>query len=201
MTLPPDLLPPGGPLATARSLARAEQAASVVLVEGFSDQIALETLARRRGDALTDAGVAVVPIGGAHAVGRFVGRFPHARLAGLCDTRERDVFLRAGIPRDALFTCDADLEDELIRSHGTGAVERVLAANGDLGAFRTFQKQPAWRDRPPDAQLRRFFSSADRRKLRYARLLLEDVDAAQPPLPLIAVLDYALSPGVTTPAS
>jgi hypothetical protein len=201
MALPPDLLPPGGPLATVRSLARAERASSIVLVEGFSDQIALETLARRRGDALGDAGVAIVPIGGAHAVGGFVGRFPHARLAGLCDTGERELFLRAGIPHEALFACDADLEDELIRAHGPDAVEHVLAANGDLGAFRTFQKQPAWRDRPADAQLQRFFGSADRRKLRYARLLLEDLDPAQAPRPLVAVLDYALSPGVTTPAS
>jgi hypothetical protein len=165
---------------------------AVILVEGVSDQIALETLAARRGRDLAGDGVAIVPMGGAHALGRFLGRFRDRRLAGLCDAGEADVFFRsldrAGIERDGFFVCVEDLEDELIRALGTDAVEAVLDAHDDLGAFRTFQKQPAWRGRQVDQQLRRFMGSADRRKLRYARLLVEALDLDAVPGPLDGVL-------------
>jgi predicted ATP-dependent endonuclease of OLD family len=43
-----------------------------VLVEGISDKVALEALATRRGRDLVAEDVAVVPIGGAQAIGRFL---------------------------------------------------------------------------------------------------------------------------------
>ena len=82
------------------------------------------------------------------------------------------------------------LEDELIRALGPASVEAVLDSQGNLGAFRTFQKQPAWRGRRTDAQLRRFMGSADRRKIRYARLLVDALDLAQVPRPLDRVLAH-----------
>lgn len=200
-------LPPGGPQATWRALRRIEEAAAIVLVEGFSDQIAVETLAARSGRELEDEGVAVVPIGGAQAVSHFLRRFgprgSNLRLAGLCDLGEEAVFRRSleragfGSPltredmeRVGFFVCDADLEDELIRALGPGGVESVLEAEGDLDAFRTFQRQPAWRGRPAERQLRRFMGSAGRRKLRYARLLVEALDIHAVPRPLARVLAY-----------
>ena len=48
---------------------------AVVLVEGVSDQAAVEALARRRGHELDREGVAVVPIGGAQSIGRFLQQF------------------------------------------------------------------------------------------------------------------------------
>ena len=84
--------------------------------------------------------------------------------------------------------CVADLEDELIRAVGPEGVETVLDAHGDLSSFRTFQLQPAWRGRPVDDQLRRFMGSADRRKIRYARLLVDALDLARVPRPLDGVL-------------
>src|SRR5919198_2049136 len=87
-----DALPGGGPQATTRALARADVARAVVLVEGFSDQIALEALAARQGRDLAREGVAIVPIGGAQAIARFLTTFgpqgSGARLAGLCDLGE-----------------------------------------------------------------------------------------------------------------
>ena len=72
---------------------------AVVLVEGISDRIALETLAAQRGRDLEAEGVSVVPIGGAQAIGRFLERFgpqgSDARLAGLCDAAEEGDFRRA----------------------------------------------------------------------------------------------------------
>jgi hypothetical protein len=131
-----------------------------------------------------------------HFLTRFGPHGSNARLAGLCDAREEEVFrrsaARAGVEL-AIFVCHADLEDELIRALGPTAVEAVLAAEGDLDAFRTFQKQPAWRGRSPERQLRRFMGSAGRRKLRYARLLVEALDLDDIPPPLDGALEAVRS--------
>jgi hypothetical protein len=194
-------LPAGGPQATDRALARATDARAVVLVEGYSDQIAVETLAARCGRDLEAERVRVVPIGGAQAIARFLTRFTGAQLAGLCDVGEEQVFRRglerAGYGRElgraemeglGFFVCVEDLEDELIRALTPAGVEAVLEEHGDLAPFRTFQKQPAWRGQGRAAQLRRFMGSADRRKLRYAKNLVEALDLAHVPRPLAGVL-------------
>ena len=164
---------------------------AVVLVEGASDRIALETLARRQGRDLAAEGVSIVAIGGAQAVGRVLAGLAGQRVAGLCDVREeagfRRAFERAGSASD-VHVCDPDLEGELLRALGAGAVEDVLGANGDLSSFRTMQKQPVWRDRPVADQLRRFMGSGARRKIRYAALLVEALDLEAVPAPLDGVL-------------
>jgi hypothetical protein len=198
-----DEIPGGGPQATRRALARLDDARAIVLVEGLSDQIAIETLAARRGRDLEDEGVVVVPIGGAQAIGRFIARFDDRRLAGLCDSGEEEVFrrnleeagfgpnlTRADMERLGFHVCVEDLEDELIRALGAAAIEAVLESQGDLGSFRTFQKQPAWRGQAVEAQLRRYLGSADRRKLRYARLLVDALDLDRVPRPLDGVLAH-----------
>ncbi|WP_247672894.1 TOPRIM nucleotidyl transferase/hydrolase domain-containing protein [Micromonospora sp. C51] len=176
--------------ATARALAQAESAVAAVLVEGISDQIALETLAAGRGRDLAAERIVIVPIGGAHAIGRFLSRLgppgTGLRLAGLCDLREEEIFRRGlteagvGTPRSraemaqlGFQVCVDDLEDELIRAVGSADVEALFEAQGELRLFRGFQSQPAWRGRDPDAQLWRFLRSSSRRNLRYARLLVE----------------------------
>lgn len=191
--------------ATAVALARAESARVVVLVEGVSDQIAVETLAARRGRVLEAEHIVVLPVGGAHGVARHLRRFgpegTGAQLAGLCDAGEAHIVQRAlataglGAPgsraeleRLGFFVCVEDLEDELIRAAGPAQVTEVLAAHGDLGAFRTIQRQPAWRGRDEAAQLRRFFGAGSQRKLRYARLLTEAIPLDRMPQPLTALL-------------
>jgi Overcoming lysogenization defect protein-like, TOPRIM domain len=187
-------IPPGGPEATERALRRARGARAVVLVEGLSDQLALETLARRRGRDLEGEGVAVVPMGGAQAIARFLNRFSGVRVAALCDAAEENVYRRAfeaAAPAGARFhVCVEDLEDELIRALGVARVQQALDSFGDLSAFRTFQKQPDWRGRPVDRQLRGFLSSADRRKLRYASGLVEAMELPDVPAPLVAALEH-----------
>jgi hypothetical protein len=180
---------------------------AVVLVEGVSDQVAVETLAERRSRNLRVEGVSVVPIGGAQAIGAFLEQFgPNGldvRLAGLCDAGEERDFqrgleraglgsdlTRAGMEALGFYVCVADLEDELIRALGAAAVEEVVEAQGELGPFRTLQKQPAWRGRPQDEQLRRFMGSGGRRKIRYARLLVEALDLTEVPRPLDLVLAH-----------
>jgi hypothetical protein len=191
--------------ATAVALARAAGARTVVLVEGISDQIAVETLAVRLGRDLGAEGVAVLPTGGAHGFGRFMRRFgptgAGARLAGLCDAGEAHIVRRglataglcepssrADLERLGFFTCVEDLEDELIRAAGPALVTELFAAHGDLRAFRTIQRQPAWRGRREAAQLRRFLGAGAQRKSRYARLLTEAIELDEVPRPLTGLL-------------
>ena len=183
------------------------QATTVVLVEGASDQAALEALAERRGRELGAEGVSIVPIGGAQAIGSFLDRFGprglDVRLAGLCDAGEEGDFRRglerAGLGTDltraemealGFYVCVVDLEDELIRSLGTAAVERVVDAQGDLRSFRTLQKQPAQQGRTQEEQLRRFLGTRGGRKIQYARLLVEALDLSRVPRPLDRVLAH-----------
>ena len=185
----------------------ADDVRAVVLVEGLSDRSALEALAERRGRNLVAEGVSIVPIGGAQAIRRALDLYGppglDLALAGLCDVGEERSFRRgleqAGLGAEltraemeglGFFVCEADLEDELIRALGTDVVEHVVEANGDLGPFRTLQKQPEWRGRPVQAQLRRFFGSGGRRKIRYARLLVEALELERVPRPLDGVLAH-----------
>jgi hypothetical protein len=178
---------------------------TVVLVEGTSDRIALETLAERRGRDLAGEGVSVVAMGGAQAIGRFLERFRGLRLAGLCDAGEEREF-RRGLERAGLgsnldrvgmeelgfYVCDPDLEAELIGALGTERVLEVVEAQGDLAPFRTLQKQVEWRGRPVEDQLHRFMGSGGRRKTRYARYLVEALDLERVPEALDGVLTRAV---------
>jgi hypothetical protein len=186
-------------------------ASALVLVEGVSDKVALETLAARRRSDLAAERIAVVAIGGAQALGTVLRDFgaqrSDVRLAGLCDVGEEPGFRRAleraglgsdltreGMERLGFYVCDPDLEGELIRALGAERVEAVLETGGSLSAFRTFQKQPQWRGQPPEAQLRRFFGSSAG-KIKYARLLVDALDMTSVPRPLDGVLGHVLETG------
>jgi hypothetical protein len=201
-----------GPAGSADSVSPAGRAGSagscaVVLVEGMSDQSALATLAGRRGRDLSGEGVFVVPMGGATNIGHFLEVFgPRGfgvRLAGLCDEGEEPAFRRgleraglapgpgrAGLERLGFFVCVTDLEDELIRSLGVAATEQLIEAQGELGPFRTFAKQPAQRARPRERQLRRFMGTRSGRKIHYGQVLAGALDLTQVPRPLAGVLAH-----------
>jgi hypothetical protein len=180
---------------------------AVVLVEGMSDQAALEALAERRGRALDTRGVAIVQMGGATNVGRFLDVFgPHGldvRLAGLCDAAEEGFFRRAleragygsGLSRtdmEALgfYVCAADLEEELIRALGAASVEQIIRAQGDIRSWRLFQRQPAQQGQSHERQLHRFMGTRSGRKSQYARLLVSALDLTRVPRPLDRVLAH-----------
>ncbi len=75
---------------------------TIVLVEGVTDELALRLAARRLGRNLKAEGVSVVPIHGAHAVGRFLRQLateqPGAKVAGLYDAGEEEV-IRVALER------------------------------------------------------------------------------------------------------
>jgi hypothetical protein len=194
-------------LAAVESLAGGVDPRTVVLVEGSSDQVALEALAERGGRELAAEGIAVVPMGGARNIRHFLELFgPRGldrRLAGLCDAGEEGDFRRglewAGLGANlgradmealGFYVCVADLEDELIRCLGAGCVEQVVEAQGELVSFRTFQQQPAWQGRGSQAQLRRFMSTHSGRKVRYARLLVDALELTSVPRPLDRLLAH-----------
>jgi hypothetical protein len=180
---------------------------AIILVEGMSDQVALETLARRRGQQLAAQGIAVVHMGGATNISHFLDRLgPHGlgvRLAGLCDAGEEGFFRRAlqrggfgpspsraSLEALGFYVCMADLEDELIRALGAAAVEQIIQGQGELRSFRVFQRQPAQRAQSQERQLHRFLGTRSGRKSRYAGLLVSALDPSQVPRPLDRVLSH-----------
>jgi hypothetical protein len=194
-------------------------ARAVVLVEGLSDRSALEALAARHGRDLAAEGVVVAAMGGASNIGHFLDRFGPGgrdlRLAGLYDEAEVGYFRRAleragllprfqesrsELARSELsrvemeslgfYVCVADLEDELIRALGVGAVLRIVEAEGELGAFRTLQRQPAHQERSAEEQLHRFLGTRSGRKIRYGRLLVEALDFTRVPRSLERALAH-----------
>lgn len=192
----------------ARQLAAEAKASAAILVEGWSDQAAVETLAPRRGCDLRAEGIVVVPIGGvtnlAHFVDALGPRGLDVALAGLYDAGEERHVLRSlercglGIgltPASAqalgFFVCNVDLEDELIRALGAAAVEQVIEAQGELGSFRRFQVQPFQQAQDQHAQLRRFMGTRAGRKIRYGALLVEALALDRVPRALDLVLARA----------
>ena len=180
---------------------------SIVLVEGPSDASAVRALAGRRGHDLDAERVSVVAMGGFGNLGRFLDRYGPSgldvRLAGLYDAPEERHFkrglaragfgsnlTRADLEGLGFYACDANLEDELTRALGPAAMEELLEAQGELSAFRTYQKQPAHREETIETQHSGFLWN---RKLEYGALIVNTLDLDRIPRPLERVLAYALS--------
>jgi len=176
-------------------------AAFLVLVEGDSDAAAVRALADLIG---CDLGLHHIQIWSAAGVTNFsrvladfVRTHPSAAFCGLYDVADerhvRRALANAAIPIAAheslesfgFFACVADLEDELIRALGAEAVERVIAAQAELTSFRRFQAMPQHRRAPVPHQLRRFLGTRATRKIRSAKRLVEALDLARLPHPLV----------------
>lgn len=198
------LASPGLPHPTAARMTSGSNPDRVILVEGSSDRIAIDTVAMRLGIDLASESIQIVEMGGASSIGAYLDRFsPVIRLAGLYDANEASIvarsLARAGFGSPAtpeelealgFFMCTNDLEGELIRAVGVEAIEEIVRAAGDARPFSTFRRQPEWRNRPLDAQFHRFLGSGARRKIRYAAYLTEAADLTHLPQPLLGVLDY-----------
>jgi hypothetical protein len=180
---------------------------TVVLVEGVSDQVAVESLATRQGRDLGADGIAVVPMGGATNIRRYLQQLSppatNVKLAGLYDAGAEKGIRRglewAGFGTDltrtdlealGFYACVADLEDELIRALGTDSVENVVDAQGELRLLRIMQRQPAQQARTIEGQLRRFMGTKGGRKVRYARSLVDALDLGAVPGPLDRLLSH-----------
>jgi hypothetical protein len=144
-------------------------------------------------------------MGGATSIGHFLAVLGPggigARLGGLCDAGQEGYLRRAlargglgtstsraGLEALGFYVCVTDLEDELIRAAGTGTVEQIILAQGELRSFRIFQRQPAQRQRSTAEQLHRFLGTRSGRKSQYARLLAAALDPARVPRPIDRML-------------
>jgi len=190
-----------------RLLTDARAATTVVVVEGLSDQIVLETLAERHGRALRTDGTHVVPAGGATNFARILAVFGprgrDVRLAGLYDSPVEDRIRRslvsatvvpaggsADLEAYGFYRCVTDIEHEMIRALGPTRVEEVVAGEGDLRSFRRLQKMPYHRQRPLEQQLHRFIAAHSGAKYRYARVLASALEPNGLPPPLARVLEH-----------
>jgi hypothetical protein len=165
---------------------------TLVLVEGPSDAVAVETLARLRGTDLAATGVSIESMGGITNLGRYLVTPSDEPTLVLYDAGEA-AFVERAVERSGadvhLFVCEADLEDELIRALGVAAVLDVVADAGDLEQWELLTRQPFHRDRPDAAVLRRFMGTTSGRKIRYAELLVAAaVELDSVPAPLGALL-------------
>ena len=180
----------------------------LVLVEGESDRIAIEVLARRTGRDLAAEGVVISVMDGATNIRRHLRELLEGRggwgITGLYDRAEQRFVARAlgdlgrgpiadhhDLERLGFFACVDDLEDELIRAVGERRVLEVLEAQGDLASFRRLQHQPVQRSWTQDRQLHRFISARSGYKARYAGLLAEEVPLDGLPRPLALLLAAA----------
>jgi len=107
--------------------------------------------------------------------------------ARLRDVDDESLARLAGL---GFFVCVADLEYELIRSLGVGQVEQLIEAQGELGPFRTFMRQPAQRHRTREQQLLRFMGTRSGRKIHYGHVLAAALDLTRVPGPLAGVLAH-----------
>jgi hypothetical protein len=181
----------------------------VVLLEGQSDVVALRTLATARGLDEADPALRLVPMGGVTNIRRHLDTWLRQseppRVLGLCDAGEADHVQRAlsahglvlpdpeAMGAVGFHVCTCDLEDELIRALGA---DRTLAVLDDLALgdrFATLQRQPAWRGKPLQSQLRRFAGVASGRKALLDTALAAALTAQQVPRPLARLLDQVES--------
>lgn len=173
----------------------------MVLVEGNSDRSSVETLARRLRIDLDERGVVVVALAGATNIGRFLD-LTEGRVHGLCDLAEAGYFARAlaesgrisdpevdQLADAGFFVCHRDLEDEMIRALGTGAVLDLIDSEGEAKVFRRFANQPAHRGRPLEALVHRFIGTRAGRKIRFGALMAESVPIDSIPSPLRSLIN------------
>lgn len=187
----------------------AETIRTLVLVEGDSDVAAVRALAGLIGCDPGSPQIQIAPAAGVTNFSRvladFVEAHPNADFCGMYDIADERHVRRAlacvGVPNTGheslesfgFFACVVDLEDELIRALGAEKVERVLEAEDELKSFRRFQAMPQHRGAPVRDQLRRFLGTRATRKIRSAQRLVEALDLARLPAPLVQIGDRLLA--------
>ncbi len=173
----------------------------VILLEGPSDKVAVETLAVRRGRDLGSEAISVEAMGGVTNLGHYLDQYAGTgvRVSGMCDLGEVPYVARrlrnaglgdpktpADLERLGFWVCSIDLEDELVRALGPETVLAVFEADGRLHKFRSFQNQPDKRELPLEYQLWDYLTNW---KIHYARLFVEALDLDRVPRPLDGVLN------------
>jgi hypothetical protein len=95
---------------------------------------------------------------------------------------------RAALNSQGFYVCDIDLEDELIRAHGSTAVQSIIALEGEARKFSAFASQLPNRSLTLSEQLTEFVRKS---KTRWSPKLVSELSAASMPSPLRDVLANA----------
>jgi len=172
-------------------------ARKVVLVEGYSDRVALLHLATRLKRDLDAEGITIIAMDGGSGLGTYLRLFGSTGLklhvTGMCDEDKEAQWLselqkagfsitdRASMQAAGFVVCVKDLEQEFVKALGLAGAQSVIANEGKAGAFAAFQKQPAHGVVPLDEQLRRYFQKD---KIRWAVPLMEAINLKAIPRPL-----------------
>jgi len=172
-------------------------ARKVVLVEGYSDRVALLHLATRLRRDLDAEGATVIAMDGGSGLGTYLRLFGSKGLTlsvlGMCDEDKESKWIvelqkagyavtdRASMQTAGFVVCVKDLEHELVKALGLAAAQAVIANEGEAAAFSALQKQPAHSAAPLDEQLRRFFQQD---KIKWAVPLVDAINLKAIPSPL-----------------
>jgi ABC-type Mn2+/Zn2+ transport system ATPase subunit len=168
-----------------------------ILVEGFSDLLAVRVLAPLLNIALDANGVSVISLEGADLFKHYLELLGPSgldlELRGLVDLDHEAAWIQrltaAGIvvtDRTTLNAagfqvCDPDLEAELVAPLSAQEIETVFDADGALSEFQDYSGQPSQAGlSTSEIQLR--FIKKD--KIRWAPLIAEAISAAAVPLPI-----------------
>jgi ABC-type Mn2+/Zn2+ transport system ATPase subunit len=181
--------------------AEAYFAETVILVEGYSDLLAVRVLASTLGIALDAAGVSVLSLEGGSLFVHYLGLLGpgglQVNLRGLCDedklqewinrlgavglpVHDRASYLAAGFQ-----VCDPDLEGELVAALTEQEVEAAIDAEGALAEFQMYASQPSQAGMP-NADIQLAFIKSD--KIRWVPVIAAAVSPAGVPQPLVDVL-------------
>ena len=167
-------------------------AVAAVLVEGWSDQAAVQSLAVRRGCDLAAGGIAVLPMGGVANFSKFVAALGSdglgLRLAGLCDAAEE-----TRMSPVSSSACDlvASSRVKALRNSGSSCARPIWRTNS-FG--RWAQNQSSVCSKRAHMQLHRFMGTRALRKIRYGSLLVEALQLERVP-------NHAAANGAACPSS
>lgn len=182
--------------------AEAYFAETVLVVEGFSDYLAVRTFAATLGIDLDGSGVSLLSLEGGDLLKHYLQLFGPAgfglKLRGLCDLDKEAEWIsrldaaglavtdRASLNGAGFQVADPDLEGEMLAPLSETEVSAVIAGAGAEQKFELFRQQPAHAESSlADQQLA--FIKGD--KIRWAPLLAAAVPADDVPVPIKDLLE------------
>lgn len=182
-------------------VAEAYFAETVIFVEGFSDFLAVRTLAETLGVNLDAAGVSLLSLEGADLLGHYLvllgPKGLNVHIRGLCDVDKETAWIqllsdaglsiadRADLNAAGFQVAEADLEAELVSALGEQRVEVTIAEAGAADKLEIFRQQPANTDLAGEELLLAFIR---KRKIKWAPLLAAAITPPEVPTPIANLL-------------
>lgn len=176
-------------------------ARSLIVVEGFSDLLAIRTLASKLGLSLDASGVSVLSLDGAGTFKYYLQLFGpqglDVQLRGLCDQDAESDWIvkldaagisvgnRSDLEAQGFYVCDPDLEAELLSALGTSTTQQIIIANEAEGSYSSFANQQVNQGKS-EAEIQLAFFR--REKVRWAPLFSAEIDGASVPSPIAELL-------------